>query len=247
MSADGDLFKSQGVLRTTCRHCGATIDPRPPDVLGFCSACSERTANIMPTRAGVSTTDPGQFEMRASNRAPRARAALAELVARGRGPETPIDGKVLQAGKTLISLVALVPVVGPYLIYRSLLHSTAEKYRLAWLSNVVTGFAAIWLIVQLPVPAKFDPGLRTRLESELNALGSLAEQYRLEHGDFPDVAAWRRLADREDPRFYDPWGRAYRYERTADGVTIRTLGRDGVDGGTGMDADLSAHFSSAGR
>ena len=201
----------------------------------------------MPTRAGVSTTDPGQFEMRASNRAPRARAALAELVARGRGPETPIDGKVLQAGKTLISLVALIPVVGPYLIYRSLLHSTAEKYRLAWLSNVVTGFAAIWLIVQLPVPAKFDPGLRTRLESELNALGALAEQYRLEHGDFPDVAAWRRLADREDPRFYDPWGRAYRYERTADGVTIRTLGRDGVDGGTGMDADLSAHFSSAGR
>jgi Type II secretion system (T2SS), protein G len=87
-------------------------------------------------------------------------------------------------------------------------------------------------------------GLRTRLESELNALGALAEQYRLEHGDFPDVAAWRRLADREDPRFYDPWGRAYRYERTADGVTIRTLGRDGVDSGMGMDADLSAHFSS---
>ena len=82
--------------------------------------------------------------------------------------------------------------------------------------------------------------------TELNALAALADQYRLEHGDFPDVATWRRLADRKDPRFYDPWGRAYRYERTVDGVAIRTLGRDGVDGGMGMDADLSAHFSSAG-
>jgi Type II secretion system (T2SS), protein G len=191
--------------------------------------------------------DPGQSEVHASNRAPRARAALAELVARKRGPETPIDGEVLEAGKTLISLVALIPVVGPYFIYRSLIHTAAEKYRLTWMSIAVTGFAATWLIVQLPRPANFDPRLRTRIESELNALGTLADQYRLEHGDFPDVATWRRLADSGDPSFYDPWGKSYRYERTVDGVTIRTLGQDGIDGGMGIDADLSAHFSSAER
>ena len=191
--------------------------------------------------------DPGQSEVRASNRAPKARAALAELVAQGRGPETPIDGEVLEAGKTLISLVALIPIVGPYFIYRSLVHTAAEKYRLAWMSIAVTGFAATWLILQLPTAMKFDPHLRTRLESELNALGALAEKYRLEHGDFPDVTTWRCLADREDPPSYDPWGRPYRYERTVDGVTFRTLGRDGVDGGMGIDADLSAHFSPAGR
>jgi Type II secretion system (T2SS), protein G len=189
----------------------------------------------------------GQSEVPTSNRAPRARAALAELIARGGGPETPIDGEILKAGKTLISLGALIPVVGPYLIHRSLVHTAAEKRRLAWMSIAVTVFATTWLIVQLPRLAEFEPGLRSRLESELNALVALAEQYRLEHGDFPDVATWRRLADREDPRFYDPWGKAYRYERTVDGVTIRTLGRDGIDGGMGMDADLSAHFSPAGR
>jgi hypothetical protein len=97
--------------------------------------------------------------------------------------------------------------------------------------------------MQFPTQAKFDTRLRTRIESELNTLGDLAEQYRLEHGDFPDVGTWRRLADREDLSFYDPWGRAYRYDRAVDGVTIRTLGRDGADGGMGMDADLSAHFS----
>ena len=109
----------------------------------------------------------------------------------------------------------------------------------------MTTVAATWLIVQLPRPAKFDPRVRTRLESEMNALGSLANQYRVEHGDFPDVATWRRLADSGDPSFYDPWRNSYRYERTVDGVTIRTLGQDGIDGGIGIDADLSAHFSSA--
>jgi hypothetical protein len=179
----------------------------------------------------------GQFELGRANCAPRARAALAELVARGHGPETPIDGEVLSAGKTLISLVVLIPLVGSYLIHRSLVHTAAEKYKLARLSMALAGCVAFWLIMQFPTQAKFDARLRAMIESELNALGHLAEQYRLEHGDFPDVAIWRRLADREDLRFYDPWGRAYRYDRTV----------DGVDGGVGMDADLSAHFSGGGR
>ena len=247
MSANGQLCESEEALRTTCHQCGAAIDAKPPSVPGFCSACSGQTADNMATRAADSTIDAGHSEFRTSSRAPRASAALAELVARGRGPEIPIDGKVLNAGKTLISLVVLIPVVGPYLIHRSLLHTAAEKHRLAWMSIAVTGFAAIWLVMQLPAQAKFDARLRGKIESELNTLGALAEQYRMEHGDFPDVATWRRLTDREDPGFYDPWGRPYRYERTVDGVTIRTLGRDGVDGGIGMDADLSAHFSGPGR
>ena len=188
----------------------------------------------------------GPIQLHASNRAPRARAALAELIAGRRGPETPIDGEVLSAGKTLVSLVVLIPLVGSYFIHRSVVHTAAEKYKLARMSMVLAGCVAFWLIMQFPTPARFDARLRIRIESELSTLRDLAEQYRLEHGDFPDVATWRRLADREDPRFYDPWGRAYRYDRTVDGVTIRTLGRDGVDGGVGMDADLSAHFPGGG-
>jgi general secretion pathway protein G len=147
----------------------------------------------------------------------------------------------------LVSLVALIPIAGPYLIKRSLLHTEAEKHTLALVSIAVTGLLTIFLIVHLPRTARFEPGVRSKIESDLKALGALAEQYRLEHGDFPDVPTWRRLADPADESFYDPWGRAYRYERTADGVTIRTLGRDGVDGGMGMDADLSAHFSDVAR
>jgi general secretion pathway protein G len=115
------------------------------------------------------------------------------------------------------------------------------------ISIAVTGLAAISLILQLPRPPKFDPGIRSKLESDFNALGATAAQYRLEHGDFADVATWRRLTEGEHSSFYDPWGRPYQYERTADGVTIRTLGRDGVNGGSGMDADLSAHFPGVGK
>ena len=210
--------------------------------------CSPRdTEEGRPSFGPVSMISPGQYELRASNRAPRARAALAELVARGHGPETPLDGEVLRAGKTLISLVVLIPLFGSHLIHRSLVHTAAEKYKLARMSMALAGCVGLWFIMQFPTQVTFDPRLRTRIESELNALGNLAEQYRLEHGDFPDVGIWRHLADRDGLRFYDPWGRAYRYDRTIDGVTIRTLGRDGVDGGIGMDADLSAHFSSTGR
>jgi hypothetical protein len=242
-----DHFKLQGVHRQTCRHCGVVIEATAPAIRALCSACAGRTASTTGRRSAVSMMRSGPFELRASNRAPRARAALAELVAGGHSPETPIDGEVLSAGKTLISLVVLIPLVGSYLIHRSVVHTAAEKYKLARMSMVLAGCIAFWLIMQLPTPAKFDARLRTRIESELSALGDLAAQYRLEHGDFPDLVTWRRLADREDLSFYDPWGRAYRYGRTVDGVTIRTLGRDGVDGGVGMDADLSAHFSGTGR
>ena len=241
-----DHFRRQGVHRPTCRHCGAVSEATAHVIRGLCSACAGRTVGTTGTQAAVSLIRPGQFELRASNRAPRARAALAELVARRHGAETPIDGEVLSAGKTLISLVVLIPLVGSCLIHRSLVHTAAEEYKLARMSMALAGCVAFWLIMQFPTQVKCDARLRTRIASELNALGDLAEQYRLEHGDFPDVAIWRRLGDREDPRFYDPWGRAYGYDRTVDGVTIRTLGRDGVDGGVGMDADLSAHFPGGG-
>ncbi|MGF7005738.1 type II secretion system major pseudopilin GspG [Aminobacter sp. BE322] len=39
----------------------------------------------------------------------------------------------------------------------------------------------------------------------------------------------------------DPWGKPYQYELSADGsaVKVRTLGRDGSEGGTGEDLDIS--------
>jgi hypothetical protein len=238
-----DFSKAGGALRAKCHRCGDVIDATAPGVRGLCSACSGLTAGTITTRAAANAIESRQSGVRASNRAPRASAALAELVARGHGPETPIGGEVLSAGKTLISLVVLIPLVGSYLIHRSVVHTAAEKYKLARMSMALAGCVAFWLIMQFPTQAKFDTRLRTRIESELNTLGDLAEQYRLEHGDFPDVGTWRRLADRENVSFYDPWGRVYRYDRAVDGVTIRTLGRDGADGGMGMDADLSAHFS----
>jgi general secretion pathway protein G len=205
----------------------------------------QRTTGV---RAAASlTTHPPQAAMRAFHRDRSVATALAELAAQARGPKTPTDGKVRNAGKTSVSLGALIPVAGPYLIYRSPLHNGTEKYKLAWLSIALTGLVALSLVLQLRGSDTFEPGMRRKLDSDFNALGAVAEQYRLEHGDFADVATWQRLTRGEHPNFNDPWGRPYQYERTVDGVTIRTLGRDGINGGAGMDADLSAHFSAAGE
>jgi len=53
---------------------------------------------------------------------------------------------------------------------------------------------------------------------------------------------WHRYAERADPRFYDPWGRPYLYETTDEGISLGSLGRDGVPGGSDDDADTSATF-----
>jgi Type II secretion system (T2SS), protein G len=65
-------------------------------------------------------------------------------------------------------------------------------------------------------------------------------------GGAAPLAGARRPWPAQPGRFFDPWYRAYRYERSEDGgVTIGTLGRDGKEGGVDEDADVSVHFAPA--
>ena len=45
----------------------------------------------------------------------------------------------------------------------------------------------------------------------------------------------------------DPWGRAYHYRADSSGFTITSYGADGIEGGTGKDADVTHREESAGR
>ncbi len=55
-----------------------------------------------------------------------------------------------------------------------------------------------------------------------------------------NMEGWRGPYLKTDKALIDPWGRHYQYARTAEGgeFRIRTLGGDGVPGGTGENADL---------
>ncbi len=137
------------------------------------------------------------------------------------------------------SLLAFVPLVGPWLIQRSRHLKRKEKQTLAALSLGLSLliFATIWTF--MPSAADRLASLRERMQLEMQVLGDVAERYRLEHGSYPDEATWKWFAKRADGRFFDPWGRPYSYDRHVDGVTLRTLGRDGREGGSGKDADVT--------
>jgi len=171
----------------------------------------------------------------------RSRAMLSELIAAG--PSFTAAGRMVSelrgADKRLSSLLVFLPFVGPWRFQRSKWHSRAEKFWLTWLSIGLTALG-VWAIVdRLPTPGNELEVLRARIAREQKSLVEFADRYRAQHGTYPDQMAWQHYADRADPMFFDPWGRRYRYDSASGEVTITTLGRDGVVGGIGDDADVS--------
>jgi general secretion pathway protein G len=104
---------------------------------------------------------------------------------------------------------------------------------------VLAGFGGCWLLYRTleQPPQLLEP---YRLRNLLNA----AKLYRRDTGRFPSTAqglgplAPKYVATVAD----DGWGRPYLYESDGGSVRIWTLGRDGVAGGSGADADLSVEF-----
>ncbi len=178
----------------------------------------------------------------------RVRKVLAELVSGG----PPSEGfKMLVAlvasEKRRDSLLAFVPLVGLWVIERSKYHSLREKRALRVLS---LGLSLVMLaVVSASMPSDADRlvSLRERMQREMRMLDDVAERYRREHGLYPDGATWKWLAGRADGRFFDPWGHPYRYEARVDGVSLRTLGRDGREGGSNADLDVTLERLPGGR
>lgn len=135
--------------------------------------------------------------------------------------------------------LALVPLVGPLFIKRSEWHTREEKRKLSALSIglMLVILAVAWSL--RPSAANQLASLHRRIESEMHVLGGIAEQYRKDHGSYPDEATWKRFTERTDKRFFDPWGRPYLYQSHDGGITLQTLGQDGLEGGSGKDADVT--------
>lgn len=97
----------------------------------------------------------------------------------------------------------------------------------------------------------------TTARTQMELIGVALDSYRLDNGNYPVTAQgldalntrptrqpapmnWRGPYLRKAvPQ--DPWGKPYIYaapSRGGEGYELRSLGRDGVEGGTGEDADL---------
>ncbi|HMK72826.1 MAG TPA: type II secretion system protein GspG [Myxococcaceae bacterium] len=104
---------------------------------------------------------------------------------------------------------------------------------------VLAGVGSCWVVYRaLEQPPQYlEPA---RLRTLLNA----AKLYRKDTGRFPSTADGLVVLA---PKYIaavgeDGWGRPYHYESDGGSVRIWTLGRDGLPGGEGADADLVAQF-----
>ncbi|MFP5519209.1 MAG: type II secretion system major pseudopilin GspG [Bdellovibrionia bacterium] len=55
-----------------------------------------------------------------------------------------------------------------------------------------------------------------------------------------NCANWGPEAYAKDKQLKDPWGNPFAYEVTGSDFVIKSLGKDGAEGGSGYDADISS-------
>jgi type II secretory pathway pseudopilin PulG len=100
---------------------------------------------------------------------------------------------------------------------------------------VLAGAAALHLWSRV---THYQRRVRREITNELmRAIAELVVTFRLKHGRLP--ATLQETLDFDEPP-KDPWGNDFVYAPSADGsFELRSLGADGVPGGSDADADIS--------
>lgn len=88
-------------------------------------------------------------------------------------------------------------------------------------------------------------------KAQLQVMATALDSYRLDMGDYPESLQELRQSDKQywdGPYFakkipLDPWNNEYFYEptpnpNTGEGFTLKSLGKDGKDGGEGENQDV---------
>lgn len=82
-----------------------------------------------------------------------------------------------------------------------------------------------------------DRARQVRAKQDVRAIMSALEMYRLDHFDYPSSLGELKTRVRSDP-----WGRPYNYSypghRSDEKFDIYSYGKDGAEGGNGLDADI---------
>lgn len=128
------------------------------------------------------------------------------------------------------------------------------------LVEMIVVLAIIALVAALIVPnviGRPDQARVTTANTDLRTIGAALKMYRLDNGDYPTTAQGLRalvempttppIPSNWAPEGYlpqmpvDPWGNPYVYVAPAPGgFALKSLGKDGAEGGEGLDADIVA-------
>ena len=125
------------------------------------------------------------------------------------------------------------------------------------LTELLVVMVILGLLIAIAAPMVFNQlgGAKHRTaETQVENFATALSYYRLNTGSFPDASqglqalisqpsgasGWNGpYIDAQNGVPDDPWGNPFSYEVTGPGqVTIRSLGRDGQEGGDGEDADI---------
>lgn len=88
--------------------------------------------------------------------------------------------------------------------------------------------------------------------AQIRNIASALELYYVDNGAYPSnedglkalaaaptaATAWNGPYLKDAGKLADPWGHAYTYQTSGSEFTVRSLGRDGKEGGEGLDADI---------
>lgn len=115
---------------------------------------------------------------------------------------------------------------------------------------VIIGLLAT--IVGVSVFQQVDEGRKKTTQANIRNLEQAAQQFKLQTGRYPE--SLQELVERPDDMSEDEWngpylqhgiipkdgwGNKFQYERTEEGIIIKSFGADGKQGGEGMDADIT--------
>ncbi|NLW09872.1 MAG: type II secretion system major pseudopilin GspG [Firmicutes bacterium] len=132
-----------------------------------------------------------------------------------------------------------------------------EGFTLLEIVAVLILVAALLALVGPPIMKRLDDGRVKTAQAQLAMLKSALDFYRLDIGTYPSTEEGLRALVRKpegaSPRWQgpyldgalpvDPWGNHYVYrypgERNPESFDLYSLGADGQEGGTGINADIS--------
>ena len=124
------------------------------------------------------------------------------------------------------------------MFYKRGLHRRAFSLIEIMVVIVILGLLASAVV--LTVDGYLDKAKINRVKSDISTIVSAVELYKLDNGKLP--RSDEGLDKLPLKTRVDPWGRRYQYRcpGSTEPYEIFTYGADGVEGGTGINADLSS-------
>jgi general secretion pathway protein G len=138
------------------------------------------------------------------------------------------------------------------------MRNAAQRNRGFTLLELLVVMVIIGLLVGYVAPMYFKQVGKSEVKvtrAQIESFGKALDQYRLDAGHYPTTEQGLQalvLKPADEARWdgpylkkgvpLDPWGTAYSYKRpgTKGEYDIISLGKDGVPGGTGEDADIGS-------